>query len=261
MELNDQLATEWWIERLERPLTEDRQRMLEAYLEVHPVLADELEKEEALWQQMAEISTPEPSSEMDLRFESMLGKAIQESRKPSLVDQLTTWFGLHWQVSLGSLAMGLVIGVFLIPRESSNVHELTAEVQDMKELLMLTMIEKPQAQDRIKAVNLTRELPKVDSRVTDALISTLNHDESINVRLAALEALISYGKLPEVREALISSISAQQSPLVQVALADAMVALQEKAAVDKFGEMLESSEVDESIKPKIQSTIETLRSI
>merc|ERR1712072_359159 len=152
--------------------------------------------------------------------------------------------------------MGLVIGIFFIPKQQNDVADLTAGVQKMKEMLMLTMIEKPQAQDRIKAVNLTKELPNVDTKVTDALISTLNQDESINVRLAALEALIPYGKQSEVRQALIQSIKLQNSPLVQVALADAMIMLQEKAAVESFKDMLQSEDVDESIKPKLQSTIE-----
>jgi len=76
-----------------------------------------------------------------------------------------------------------------------------------------------------------------------------------------LEALSPYGKQSEVRQALIQSIKLQNSPLVQVALADAMIMLQEKAAVESFKDMLQSEDVDESIKPKLQSTIETLRSI
>ena len=261
MKLTDDIATQWWMDSLEGPLAEAQQQQLEEYLKANPVFAEELEQQSALWNSMGDLKTPEPSSEMDLRFEAMLGQAVAESRKPTIVDQLKTWFIANWQVSVGSLAMGFVIGIFFIPKQQNDVANLTAEVQKMKEMLMLTMIEKPQAHDRIKAVNLTKELLKADSKVTDALISTLNQDESINVRLAALEALIPYGKQSEVRQALIQSIKLQNSPLVQVALADAMIMLQEKAAVESFKDMLQSEDVDESIKPKLQSTIETLRSI
>ena len=261
MDINDDIATQWWLESLEAPISEEKQKSLEAYLKANPVLANELIQQHELWENMANIQTPEPSLELDLRFEAMLGKAVHDSRKSSIMEQLSTWFIANWRVSLGSMTMGLLIGVFLIPKENKGVDQLAAEVQDIKQMLMLTMIEKPQAQERIKAVNLTKELPRATAKVTDALISTLNQDPSINVRLEALEALIPYGNQTEVRQALIQSITMQDSPLMQVALADAMVLLQEKSAVDQFDKVLKSEDLNESIRPKIQSTIETLRSI
>src|SRR5262249_2979597 len=70
-----------------------------------------------------------------------------------------------------------------------------------------------------------------DPQVLDALVHTLRYDSSVDVRLAALDALGRYGKRPEVSRGLVESLENQQSPLVQVALIDVLVDLHESTAV------------------------------
>ncbi len=261
MQLTEDIATQWWLESLEAPLEAARQKELEHYLDNNPALKEELAQQSHLWKSMEQLQSPEPSQEMDMAFATMLRQAAGEAKQPSVFEQLREWVAIHWATSLGSLAMGVVLGVFFMPRQANDVSKLTEEVQQMKQMLLLTMIEKPQAQERIKAVNLTRELPRIDVATTEALIYTLNQDQSINVRLAALEALLPYGDQSAVRQALITSIRLQDSPLVQLALADAMILLQEKTAIEPLNDMLQSNKVDASIQPRIQSTIKSLQSI
>lgn len=262
MKLNHDIAVEWWMDHLAGNLQKDKKAILDEYLEVHKTLANELQDTETYWLNMEALNTPEPSTVMDQRFDAML--AGYQQATPGSGFQwsiILSWFKQNWQVGLSAMAVGILIGVFIINGTDKDVKSLNTEVQDMKKLLMLTMIEQPQAQERIKAVSLTSELPAVDTKVTDALISTLNHDQSINVRLAALEALVAYGDQIKVRTALIRSIATQQSPLMQVALADAMIMLREKSALKPFEQLLESDEVNDSVKSKLKSTIETLQSI
>lgn len=261
MKLNEEQAIAWWMDHLAGTLDKEKKILLEAYLNENPTLSEELNETASLWDQMGDLKVPEPSKAMDHRFEGMLTGYRTAASGGFRWSLLTRWAQANWQVGFASLVIGMVIGIFLVSRPNQEVLALTSEVQDMRKMLMLTLMEKPQAQDRIKAVNMTSDMPGADQKVIGALTSTLNHDPSINVRLAALEALLAYSNQPNVRESLVSSIGMQQSPLMQVALADAMIALQEKSAAEEFSKVLNSPGLNESIKPKLESTIQTLKEI
>jgi hypothetical protein len=89
-------------------------------------------------------------------------------------------------------------------------------------------------------------------------MKTLNADPNINVRLAALEALESFAAEPHVREGLIRSIALQDSPLVQVALAELMLSLQEKSSVNELKKILQQNKTPKEVREKIKKTIDVL---
>ena len=68
-----------------------------------------------------------------------------------------------------------------------QIDALSQQVTELQEMMMLSMLEKGSATERLKAVGLTREMDEASKKVTNALIETLNHDENVNVRLAALD--------------------------------------------------------------------------
>ncbi|HLT73939.1 MAG TPA: HEAT repeat domain-containing protein, partial [Ohtaekwangia sp.] len=114
------------------------------------------------------------------------------------------------------------------------------------------------ATDRLKAVRLSQEIGEVSSSVTRALIATLNNDPNVNVRLAALNALIPYVSDNKVRTELIKSIALQESPLVQLVLADVMAALQEKSSVKEFKKLLDDDRTPEEVKERIREKINVM---
>jgi len=98
----------------------------------------------------------------------------------------------------------------------------------------------------------------VSDKVTNALFVALNKDDNVNVRLAALEALKPYIKESNVRERLIKSIGVQDSPLVQIALAEFMVSIQERKSVGELKQLLENEGVPKEVKNKISESIKIL---
>jgi hypothetical protein len=56
----------------------------------------------------------------------------------------------------------------------------------------------------------------------------------------------------------VLSLSKQESPLVQVALADVMVKLQEKRSIKAFRQMLRRDDLNDLVKTKIRQTIKDL---
>jgi len=125
-------------------------------------------------------------------------------------------------------------------------------------MMMINMLEKESATERLKAVSLTQGMDEASNKVTNALLQTLNGDENVNVRLAALEALKPYVKDEFVRASLIRSIPEQESPLVQIALAELMVAIQEKSSVKALEKVLHSNKTPRDVKKRIKQSIEVL---
>ena len=255
---------EMWQDKVTGEISDHDLKALESYLETNPEVAAELKELEQTWELFDEIQRPEPSAQMDARFEGMLAayKVTDRSQRVSVVEVLMGWLSRGWQVGLASLVLGLFIGWWMLPsqNQTQNISQLSSEIQDMKKLMMLTLIERPKAQERIRAVNMASELPSADEKVIEALITTLNQDDNLNVRLASLEALINYGNVPDVRAALIDALKMQESAIVLVAIADALVAIQEKSSVEAMEELRDMVE-DELVKDKLDESIKTLTSI
>lgn len=263
MMMNKKKALELWQDKLADSISEKDSEELKVFLLANPDVQKELSDLEKTWDLFEEIERPEPSTEMDARFDGMM-TAYQETKKQSLLhslDVLVAWLSRSWQVGLASLTIGLFMGWWMLPSQNQkeDISQLSSEIQNMKEMMMLTLIEQPKAQERIRAVNLTSELPDADEKVVEALISTLNHDDNLNVRLASLESLLRFKDEPGVRHALIDALKMQDSPLMLVAIADALVAIQEKGSLETM-EKLKGEVKDELVKDKLEESIQTLRS-
>jgi HEAT repeat protein len=123
---------------------------------------------------------------------------------------------------------------------------------------MLALLENPSASERMRGVSYTSEIKHADKEVINALLATLNNDPNVNVRLSTLDALVQLANHPEVREGLIKSIAQQDSPLMQSAIADVMLKLQEKRSVKSFKELLKQKNLDQGVRDKIKETITQL---
>ena len=123
---------------------------------------------------------------------------------------------------------------------------------------MLTLLEQPSANQRLQGINEVNKIGKIDETVITALLKTLNNDANVNVRLAAIESLTKYLEEPMVREGLVQSIVKQDSPIIQVTLANLMVALQEKESIEPFKTLMRTKELDKSVKQKLETSINSI---
>jgi HEAT repeats len=235
--------------------------LMEQLIERGEIQLTQLHELSLLDEQIVKADGPTPSMRLDDQFYKSLG---EEKRKNS-----KDWFSFAmptWNVLAPKLAFGLIIliagfaGGYLLkgPNSSGEVKQLTEEVTSLKEMMLLSLLEKESATERLKAVSLSTEMNQVSQKVTRALFKTLNEDENANVRLAALEALTAYAKDSEVRKELVKSISIQDSPLVQVALAELMVAIQEKKSVKELQKLLQDDKTPKEVKNKIKNSINVL---
>ncbi len=254
---------------LEGTLTLQQEAELQEYVEQGTIKATEITEFKNLYCQMSDIPAPAPSAFMKADFQSMLADYKKEHpQRASKGNFFGSWLAslsvpqVFGQMVFGVilLAIGVGIGFRLTPAKTyeKELSHLSGEVQTMREVMMLTLLKQSSATERLKAVNLTGNLASADAKVIQALLQTLNNDPNVNVRLATIEALYQHASNPAVREGLIAAISQQDSPLVQIALADIMLSLQEKKSISELQKLLRKKNLNQAVEAKVKQTINVL---
>ena len=268
---NDKVQITRWINK---EMTDAERNEFELHLLACADCTAELKAEQQLWEMIGELPVPEPSSDMKVRFQSML-EEFKEAQQPKVnpvkgfMEKIKQLWALQPGMQLAYTVVLIVAGIgfgSLInrqgrPSDSANKQEISAlnkEVHEMKEMMMLSLLENPSASERIRGVSFTSEIKSTNKEVINALLYTLDNDQNVNVRLVTLEALSQYADDAAVREGLVQSIVKQDSPLLQAAMADVMLKLKEKRSVKSFRKLLENKELDHSIRGKIEQTITKL---
>jgi len=128
----------------------------------------------------------------------------------------------------------------------------------MRQMLAVSLLDQQSPTERLRGVNLSYSLENPDSKTIGALLDTLNNDPSINVRLAAVDALYLFYNSPKVREGIIQSLSQQDSPFLQAALVDLLVSVQERQALESFRKLIAVNGLDPKVKQKLEQGIKEL---
>lgn len=248
-------------------LSPEEEEEVIAGLEKSGISRKEIEAIHSVDKLIEEEPVPEPSDRMDRRFYTMLeeekkkallGEPGIESKKVTFVSLIAP--GLKIAAGIALFLLGWFASGWLgsSPAQNTQIANLTGEVKQLKETLILTMMQQISTVERIKAVNMTGEFETADNRIIESLLDLLNNDSNDNVRLLALDALIRYSAVPEVREGLIASIGNQSSPLVQLRLTEVMLALNEKNAVPEFQKVLQNANLNFSVRGKMNEALVVL---
>jgi len=219
---------------------------------------------EKLHDNLGSLRIPKPAAEMSTLFYAMLEEEKHRQQKPftaKIKIALKQWLSQITLPRVAYAAILLMIGGWAGGQFSgtqSELEQLSSEVQNMREMLMVNMLEGPSAAERLKAVNISSELPMADTEAIHALLFTLNNDPSVNVRVQTIEALKRWGNDERVRKGLVESIAGQESPIVIIQLADAMIELELKNSAPELERLLEERELDYTVQQKLQSSIAVL---
>lgn len=255
------------IDYLRDELNEKDKVVFEEYLKTNTDASVAFDEIKTSWNMLNSISVPKISEAMDTRFFDYLNTEVENTKKKN-----------NWQGSLSNLfaplirpqlayailllGAGLTIGYLLKSNSTQPIIENTVvsnqETEEVREKLVLTLLEQPSANKRLQGVSEATKIESVDETVMTALLQTLNNDSNVNVRLAAIESLTNYVDDPLVRQGLVQSIPYQESPIVQVTLANLMSALQEEKSIEPFRQLLKEKKLDTAVKKKIENTIESI---
>lgn len=150
------------------------------------------------------------------------------------------------------------------PKETSltkvqqEVATLRKELKVTQELVVLGLLRKESAAERLKGLQYASHLPELKPEVLRSLVRTLRQDENINVRLAAIETLRAYGQNPKVREAFLARLETASEIPEQLSVMETMVSLRMQEALPQLKHLTEDETVDPLIRQKAQQSIQLL---
>jgi hypothetical protein len=152
------------------------------------------------------------------------------------------WFGRQAQPS-GNLPTSY-------EENNRQLVALRNEMAGIKEMLLSN----GSAGERLQAVHQVAYLPQTqaDAELISVLINTMNFDENMNVRMAAIEALRHYRERPLVRQAFLNSLKVQTDPNVQIMLIETLVQAADSAAVPEMQELLKRPDLQEAVRQQLE---------
>lgn len=249
-----------------------RERVIE-HLETCSGCRAEMAELGVVWRGMEAMQEPEPSPAMRARFLETLhayqeGYQEAQRRQPAPAPR-SFWSGLWparpaWQAAFAALlmALGLLAGRFALgsraPQSSQELAQLQGQVENLRQMVALSLLQQQSPSARLRGVTYSYQIAQPDQQVQQALLHAVNHDSNVNVRLSAVDALAKFANDPGVRRALTDSVATQDSPLVQVALIDLLVQLDEKNATGALQKLAQDKNVDQEVRQRAASAAEKL---
>jgi HEAT repeats/Putative zinc-finger len=225
-----------------------------------------------LWKKLALIPDEQPSPMGQARFEAML-QAYQTGRGNEVAarrveERASIWSVFHWlrspvgavAWSIALVALGTYVGLQL-GNTKSNSQDLAAmhtELANMRQMVALSMLQQQSASQRLEGVTWTRREDHLDPQVLSALMHTLRYDPSVDVRLAALDALSRHAGQPQVKKTVVDALQEQQSPLVQVALIDQLVEWREAEAAPRLQQLRQTPNLNPTVRQRADWAISKL---
>jgi hypothetical protein len=230
---------------------------------------------QALSESLTRLPQEQPSPALRERFQAMLD-AYQEgrdevsrfaSRGRRSFEWGAGWVGTRAMVAAGAaalllIAVGFLAGRYLNGGETArSQQELAAmqlELANMRQLVALSMLQQDSASQRLQGVTWSTRQMKADPMILGALLHTLRYDSSVDVRLAALDALSRFSDQTQVRQGLTQALESKQSPLVQLELIDLLVQWRDGSALDQLHKIEQDRNVDSMVRERARRAIDQL---
>ena len=249
-------------------LTEAQDKVFSQYIREHPNALDQWK----LINNHFEKPELEPSENMDAKFYAFL-ETETNKKEANHVRQLVTRSETNYSrflMPLVAASVVLCLGFFAGKQWHKNtvtttevvdiesVQEIRQEKDEIRTQLVMSLADESSASKRLQALSEASKLDHATEQVILALFKMLNEDTNVNVRLAAVASLSKYVDNPKVREGLVLSITKQDSPLVQIALADLMVTLKEQKSINSMETLLQKPDINSTVKQKLEESIKQI---
>ena len=244
-----------------------------ASVQQHLAQCAECRDDVAIWEKLAVLPEEKPSLASRERFDALLqayrsGRDDRHVPDSSAPQRASFWDAFRWLRSpAGAVAwsMALVIlGVYAGTRIGASdsprqdLAAMHAELTNMRQLVALSMLQQQSASGRLEGVTWTRREEQLDPQVISALMHTLRYDSSVDVRLAALDALSRHSAQPQVRRSVADALQEQQSPLVQVALIDQLVEWRDRQAAPHLQKLRQDPNLNPTVRQRADWAIRQL---
>ncbi len=241
-----------FIDFLDKNLDKIQTKLVQEHIDKCSFCQAELEQLSVIMEEMNKIEDQQPSSNLKEGFMQMIEKAKGKEKRIIKYKDYIKFNSLFFRIAASVLLLitGILIGWNFTskPDNKAELLSLQNEVNEVKQLLIFSKLEQESASQRIQAVNYAKDISTPDYSVIMALINTMNTDNNINVRMAAIQALSKYTEEKIVVDALVSSMSIQTDPLLQITLINILVGLKEQRAVESMQRLLDNKDTHETVK-------------
>lgn len=168
-----------------------------------------------LWNRMGEMPMEEPPAGLAAGFRRRL--AVPQVMAPRR--SVAPW--LAAAAAIAAAIFGYFGGRATAPQApSADLATLRQEVRGLREMMAITLLDQQSASERLRGVRYSTAMERPEPEIVDALARTLRSDPSVDVRLAAADALRKF-PLPEaVYGEAWNLLDKDDSPLVQIAVVD-----------------------------------------
>jgi hypothetical protein len=212
----------------------------------------------------------EPGPELRENFKTMLQseinilattRIIKEEPVPGTIrmNWSSPWFRIAAAFII--LALGVLIGSKWSPGSSANSSEMSTlrnEVKEMKEVLMVNLLKEESASERIKAVSYVEGMTNPDQKIISVLLTTLNNDKNVNVRLASLYSLAKFSDRQSVRDSLVESLTKQSEPIIQIVLINLLAEKKESKAVKPIQDIIRNQKTLKEVKDIAEKSLRSI---
>jgi hypothetical protein len=251
------------IDFIDKNLDPELTKMVRYHLQSCKACQAELEQTLLVVNDLQLINNEKPSDSMRKNFLKTLEREKSKAAQ-STTDKSTRQIWLYNPFSqlaagLAILVTGAFLGMLLSrqPHQSQQIVQLQTEVDQVKQLLVLSKLNQSSASQRIMAANYMQEINRPDVEILDALVETINTDENINVRMAAIYALSRFSNEKMVRKALVNSLKNQEDALLQITLINILVQIKEESSIDVMKEIIQKEETIEAVRQMAEKGITT----
>jgi predicted anti-sigma-YlaC factor YlaD len=242
-------------DRLHGAISAGDERRLEAHLADCAACRAAASQFEALWDGLGLLEVDVPHERLRARFHAALAAHEVGASRP----WLERFFASVWPqrpALQAAFAVALaVIGVLIGQRLPSSTDREVAQLREEVRSVGLALLDHQSAAERLLAVSWSQRA-QPSPEIVAALLERVEYDDSVNVRLAAIEALRGRLERPDVSAGLATALARQDAPLVQIALTDALLASRKPAAVAAVRQMLARSELDPAVREYVQTALD-----
>ena len=128
-------------------------------------------------------------------------------------------------------------------------QRLEVALNESRQQVLVAGLQELTGPQKIQAVYSISQSGQSGDDLIDALVTTMNSDRNVNVRLAAINALNGMmDKNPRVKKELIRSLSLQENSLLQISLIQVLSEAGVKEAKPEIESIASKEETDEKVK-------------
>jgi HEAT repeat protein len=178
----------------------------------------------------------------EARFSVMLKQELHGKKRPSLI------ISRYWYIAA---SIALIISLTAVT--------VTNFEREKERRALLGQLEHESAGERLEGIYDFFEQDREDERIIQTLMNLLHTDSNVNVKIAAIDALLKYADDQIIRDGLIEALETEDQPLVQIKLIKTLSLLREHRAQESFERLLNDQEIMPLVKNNVTLALATFK--